>query len=92
MRAKSLNNIIAHKCMVMRINNENGYKGKKIRSIRRNVNLSRDTYVNYQQDNWVQFLPMAKFTMNNYISETTGLSPFFANYGIYPKIDFKLDI
>jgi hypothetical protein len=35
---------------------------------------------------------MAKFAVNNHISKTTGLLPFFANYGIYPKIDFELDI
>jgi transposase InsO family protein len=49
-------------------------------------------YINYQQDNWVQFVPMAECTANNHISETTGVSPFFANYGMHPKIDFKPDI
>jgi hypothetical protein len=49
-------------------------------------------YVNYQQDNWVWFLPMAEFAANNHISETTSISPFFANYGLNPKIDFELEI
>jgi hypothetical protein len=49
-------------------------------------------YVNYQQDDWVQFLPMAEFATNNHVSETTGISPFFANYRLNPKIDFKPDI
>jgi hypothetical protein len=49
-------------------------------------------YVNYQQDDWAHFLPMAEFTANNHISETTGISPFFANYGLNPKIDLELDL
>jgi hypothetical protein len=49
-------------------------------------------YVNYQQDDWVQFLPMAEFAANNHISETTGISPFFTNYGLNPRMDFKPDI
>jgi hypothetical protein len=49
-------------------------------------------YVNYQQDDWVRFLPMAEFAANNHVSETTGISPFFANYGLNPKMDFEPDI
>jgi hypothetical protein len=49
-------------------------------------------YVNYQQDDQVQFLPMAEFAANNYISQTTGILPFFGNYGLNPKIDFESDI
>jgi transposase InsO family protein len=49
-------------------------------------------YVNYQQDNWAQYLPLAKFAANNYVSKTTGLSPFFANYGMYPKLDFERNL
>ena len=36
-------------------------------------------YVNYQQDDWSLWLPMAEFAANNHASETTGVSPFFAN-------------
>jgi hypothetical protein len=35
---------------------------------------------------------MAEFAANNYISETTSISPFFANYGLNPKIHFEPDI
>jgi hypothetical protein len=49
-------------------------------------------YINYQQDNWVQFLPIAKCTANNHVSQTTGLSPFFDNYGMHPEMDFEPDI
>jgi len=46
------------------------------------------SYMNYLQDDYCQWLPMAEFMENNYASETTGTSPFFANYGYYPRIDF----
>jgi transposase InsO family protein len=49
-------------------------------------------YVNYQQDNWAQLLPIAEFAANNHTSETTGLSPFFSNYGFHPKLDLEPDI
>jgi hypothetical protein len=49
-------------------------------------------YINYQQDNWAQYLPLTEFTANNHVSETTRLSPFFANYGMHPKLDFEPDL
>jgi hypothetical protein len=49
-------------------------------------------YVNYQQDDWVWFLPMVEFAANNHVLETTGILPLFAIYGLNPKIDFKQDI
>jgi transposase InsO family protein len=44
------------------------------------------SYVSYQQDDWVGFLPMAEFAANNSTSETTRVSPFFACYGFDPKM------
>ncbi|KAI9041724.1 uncharacterized protein KD926_006623 [Aspergillus affinis] len=41
-------------------------------------------YVNFAQDDWVDYLPVAQFTTNDHVSETTGMTPFFANYGFYP--------
>ena len=38
-------------------------------------------YINKRQNNWVQLLPMAQLTYNDKISQTTGVTPFFANYG-----------
>ena len=43
-------------------------------------------YCNYQQDNWSDLLPLAKFAYNNGPSATTGVSPFFANKGYHPNI------
>jgi hypothetical protein len=45
-------------------------------------------YCNYQQDDWLDFLSLAEFSHNNKISSTTGLTPFFANYGYHPRYEF----
>jgi len=50
-------------------------------------------YCNYQQDNWLELLPLAEFAYNNAPSATTGVSPFFTNKGyhsnlsVYPEQD-----
>lgn len=41
-------------------------------------------YVPYQQEDWSRFLPLAVFASNNYLSETTYLSSFQANYSRHP--------
>jgi len=43
-------------------------------------------YHKYQQDNWLELLPLAEFAYNNAPSATTGVSPFFANKGYHPNI------
>lgn len=43
-------------------------------------------YINWAQDDWVDWLPLAEFAGNNMTSETTGVSPFFANYGFNPRM------
>lgn len=48
-------------------------------------------FINYQQDDWGLWLPMAEFMGNNHASETTGMSPFFATYGFDPRMDFLDD-
>lgn len=47
-------------------------------------------YVNYLQDNWPDWLLLAKFVDNNTISKTTKVSPFFANKGFHPQMGFAL--
>ena len=47
-------------------------------------------YINYQQDNWVNFLPLAEFAYNNTAHSATSLTPFFANKGIHPKLKVSL--
>ena len=41
-------------------------------------------YVNFQQDNWVELLPMAEFIFNSIEGSTTGVTPFYANKGYNP--------
>lgn len=38
-------------------------------------------YVSYDQDNWVDFLPIAEFEANSDRNESTGVSPFLATKG-----------
>ena len=40
-------------------------------------------YSNYQQDNWLELLPLAEFSYNNTPSATTGILPFFVNKGYH---------
>jgi hypothetical protein len=47
-------------------------------------------HVNYLQDDWAEWLPVAEFAANNQASETTGSSPFFANKGFDPRCQFDL--
>lgn len=45
------------------------------------------SYVNYQQDDWLYWLPMAEFSYNNSTQSSTGMTPFFAMYGYHPTAD-----
>src|SRR5882672_5103681 len=47
-------------------------------------------YINYQQDNWVDFLPLAKFTYNDTSHSATMVTPFFTNKGSHPKLEVSL--
>jgi len=38
-------------------------------------------YINYQQTNWVELLPLAQFAYNSSTTETTKTTPFYANFG-----------
>jgi hypothetical protein len=41
-------------------------------------------HINYLQDDWSEWLPLAEFATNNQALETTGLSLFFTNQGFDP--------
>jgi hypothetical protein len=49
-------------------------------------------YVSYLQDDWTKYLFLAEFASNNLVSDTTTMSPFFANFGFNPKWHLELDI
>jgi len=42
--------------------------------------------VNYAQDDWEDWLPSAEFAMNDSISDSTKMTPFFADLGRHPYI------
>ena len=43
-------------------------------------------YVNDTQNNWVELLPMAQLALNAKVSDTTKVTPFFANFGREPNL------
>ncbi len=47
-------------------------------------------YCSYQQDDWVDYLPLAEFVFNNSENDSTKQSPFFANYAFHPTFQPKL--
>lgn len=45
-------------------------------------------YINFSQDDWCRLLPHAEFAYNNTMSSTTKVSPFFANLGFHPRMEY----
>ncbi|RAL63904.1 hypothetical protein DID88_003092 [Monilinia fructigena] len=41
-------------------------------------------FVNYEMSNWEDLLATAEFAYNNSTTTSTGLTPFYANYGFHP--------
>jgi transposase InsO family protein len=42
------------------------------------------SYVNYQTNDWDDWLPFAEFCQNNNVHSSTGSTPFFLNFGRHP--------
>jgi hypothetical protein len=42
-------------------------------------------FINYAQDDWVDWLPEAEFAGNNFDHSATGITPFFAEHGYHPR-------
>jgi hypothetical protein len=49
------------------------------------------TFVNYDQNDWYQLLPLAEFAYNNSTITATKMTPFFANYGYHPHTIWPAD-
>ena len=47
------------------------------------------TFVNYLQDDWLEWLLLAEFVGNNTESETTKVTFFFANKSFHPRMGFE---
>jgi hypothetical protein len=45
--------------------------------------------MNFYQDDWIDWLPLAEFAANNVVSETTNVSPFFTNYRFYLRLSVE---
>jgi hypothetical protein len=54
--------------------------------INQSLELFLRLYVNYQQDDWVSWLPFAQLAINNRSSATTGLPPTLPLFGYTPKV------
>ena len=48
-------------------------------------------YVNYRQDDWVDWLEQAEFTYNNTTHTSTGMTPFYAMYGYHPEFTWNVE-
>lgn len=44
------------------------------------------SFVNFEQDNWLELLPTAQIAYNTTVVESTKVSPFFALYGREPEL------
>ena len=44
-------------------------------------------YVSYQQDDWVDYLPLAEFSFNSLKNSSMKVSPFYANLGFHPTFE-----
>jgi len=49
-------------------------------------------YINDQQDDWCEYLPLAELAYNNGYQETIKDTAFFANYGINPEYEIIGDL
>jgi hypothetical protein len=48
------------------------------------------SYVDPNQDDWDQHLPMAEFAVNNSVNQSTRQTPFYLNYGEHPRTPLDL--
>ena len=46
-------------------------------------------FVNYQQDDWAAYLPLAEFAHNNWKNTSTGRSPFQLLMGSHPRAEWS---
>ena len=49
-------------------------------------------FVNFEQNDWARFLPMAEFAYNNAKNASTGHTPFELNCGFHPRMSYEEDV
>ena len=55
----------------------------QIERINQEIGMFLQYYMNYQQDNWTEWIAAAEFHYNNKKHTTTGQTPFVLNFGRY---------
>ena len=50
------------------------------------VKQALQTVISFHQDDWVDWLPVVEFALNNRYHKSLKTTPFFANYGYHPHI------
>ena len=45
------------------------------------------TYVNYLEDDWVYWVPLAECAYDNSVYASTGITPFYAEKSFHPSIE-----
>src|SRR5205807_1701798 len=45
-------------------------------------------FVNYDQDDWYQLLPLAEHAYNHSTMNSHKMSPFYTNYGFHPQTEW----
>ncbi len=56
------------------------------------MNAYLQVFVNFEKDNWVKFLLIAKFTYNNVKNANIDYISFELNYGFYFQTFYKKDV
>lgn len=59
------------------------------------INQTLEAYlrniVNYDQNDWYDFLPLTEYAYNNVEASATGNSPVFARHGFHPRMSWTID-
>lgn len=73
---------ISHKLSTANHQQTDGQTERMIQTIEQHLRH----YLDWNQDNWVELLPLAQYAMNNARNTSTGEVPHFANLGRYPRM------
>jgi hypothetical protein len=88
--SRFLNRVCSHLCIDHRLSTS-FHPQTDGQTERQNQTMEQclQAFATYEQDNWVDLLPLAIFSYNNSMHVTTRLTRSFANYGYHPEMHFK---